>query len=33
MGELYDLIKRIVANVIARFVYELLKYLFEDDDT
>ena len=32
MGEWHDFIRKIVMNVLARIVYELLKYLFEDND-
>ena len=33
MRDWNDLIRKIVMNVLARIVYELLKFLFEDSDT
>ena len=32
MDTIRDIIKRVVANVIGRFIYDVLKSLFKDND-
>ncbi len=33
MDEVREFIKKVLATVIGRLIYDLLKFLFEDDDT